>query len=73
MANTYTHAYTHTIPRDTQVGWSIGQGSDAILTHVGLALPLNDLVGYEHRKDAVGGGGSKQWKKHTHTHILRPL
>ena len=30
--------------------------------------PLIKLMGYEHRKDAVGSGGSRQWQTHTHTH-----
>ena len=29
--------------------------------------PLFKLLGYEHREDAVGGGGSRQWQTHTHT------
>ena len=32
-----------------------------------FCLPLIKLVSYEHREDAVGGGGSKQWQTHTHT------
>ena len=32
-ANTHTHSDT----RDTQDGWSLGQGPDVILTHVGVA------------------------------------
>ena len=35
MANTHTH--THSDTRDTQDGWSLGQGPDVILTHVGVA------------------------------------
>ena len=31
-------------------------------------LPLIKLMGYEHREDAVGGGGSKQCQIHTRTH-----
>ena len=38
MANTHTH--THSVARDTQGGWSLRQGSDAILTHVSVA-PTN--------------------------------
>ena len=37
--------YTHSVPRDTQCGWSLGQGSDAILMHVGVAQPLSKLMG----------------------------
>ena len=29
--------------------------------------PLIKLVGYEHRVDAVGGGGSRQWQTQTYT------
>ena len=68
MANTHTHS----VPRDTQGGRSLGQGSGAILTRVGLAHPLNRLMGYEHREDAVGGGGSRQCQTHTHTHTQCP-
>ena len=35
-----THTHTHSVPRDTQDGWSLGQRSDAILTHVSVA-PTN--------------------------------
>ena len=68
MENTHTHALTHTnsVPLDTQEGWSFGNGSDAILTHVGVAHPLIKLMVYEHREDAVVGGGSRQWPTHTH-------
>ena len=65
-ANILTH--THSVPRDTQGGWSHGQGSNTILTHVGVATPLIKLMGYEHREYVVGGGGSKQYQTHTHTH-----
>ena len=34
--------------------------------------PLLKLVGYEHREGAVGGGGSRQWRTHTHTHAVSP-
>ena len=37
MANTHTHTHTQSVPRDTQGGWNLGQGSDAILTHVSVA------------------------------------
>ena len=38
-----------------------------MLTHVSVASPLIKLTGYEHRGDAVMGGGSGQWQTHTHT------
>ena len=65
MANTNTH--TQCVPRDTQDGWSLGEGSDVILTHVGQAAPIIKLMGYEHREIAVGGGRAGNGK-HTHTH-----
>ena len=37
---THTHKRTHSVPRDTQGGWNLGQGSDAILTLVSVAAPL---------------------------------
>ena len=55
----HTHAHTNSFPRDTQSGWSLGQGSDAIMTHVSVAPPRINLMGYEHREDAMGGGVSK--------------
>ena len=35
MANIHTH--THCVPRDTEGGWNLGQGSITISTHVGVA------------------------------------
>ena len=61
-----THTHTHSVPRDTQGGYSLGQGTDAILTHVSVAPLLIKLMGYEHREDEVGGGGSRQCQTHTH-------
>ena len=58
--NTHTHTYTHSVPRETQDGWSLGQGSDLILTNLSVAPPLIKFVGNEHQEDAVGGGGSRQ-------------
>ena len=54
----HTHTHTHSVPRDTKGGWSFGQGSETILTHAGVAPLLTKLLGYEHREDAAGGGGS---------------
>ena len=56
----HTHTHTHSVTRDTQDGWILGQGSDAILTHVSVARPLIKIMGYEHREDAAWGGGSRQ-------------
>ena len=72
QCQTHTHTHTHTVsPCDTQDGWSLGQGSVAILTHERVARPLSKLKGYEHREDAVGGGGAGNGKHtHTHTHTV---
>ena len=40
QCQTHTHKCTHRVPRDTQGGCNLGQGSDAILTHVSVAAPL---------------------------------
>ena len=61
------HTHTQSVLRDTQDGWSHGQGSDAMLTDVSVAPPLIKLVCCEHREDTVGGAGSRQWQTHTHT------
>ena len=39
QGQTYIHIHTHSAPRDTQGGWSLVQGLDAILTHVSVAAP----------------------------------
>ena len=44
-AGNVKHTHTHTVSRVTQVGWSRGQGSDAILTHVGVAQSTNLING----------------------------
>ena len=67
---TNTHTHTHRVPRDTHGRWSLGQGSDAMLAHVGVARTLIELVGYDHREDAVVGGGSRQWQTQAHTHTV---
>ena len=69
MSNTHTH--THRVTRDAQDGWSLGQGSNAILTHLSVALPLFKLMGYEHREVAVGGLGAGNGK-HTQTQTKCP-
>ena len=38
QGQTLTH--THSVPPETQGGWSLGQGSDAILTDVSVAPHL---------------------------------
>ena len=64
---THTHTHTRSVTRDILDGWSLGRGSDTVLTHVGP--PLIKLMCYEHREDAVGGAG-KGKHIHTHTHIV---
>ena len=66
---THTHTHTHSVTCDTQKGWILGPRSDAVWTHVSMAHPLIKLTGYQHREDAVGGGGSRQGK-YTHTHSV---
>ena len=60
-----THRHKHSVPRDTHDGWRLGQGSDAILTHIRVVRPLTKLMGYENRVYAVGGGESRQWQTYT--------
>ena len=67
----HTHTHTHSVTCDTQEGWILGQGSDAVLTHVSMAHPLIKFMGYEHREHTVGGGGAGKGK-HTHTHTQCP-
>ena len=66
-----THTHTHSVTSETQEGWILGQGSDAVLTHVSVAHPLIKLMGYEHQEHAVGVGGEGKGK-HTHTHTQCP-
>ena len=49
-----THTHTHSVTRDILDGWSLGRGSDTILTHVGEAPPLIKLMSYK-QSNAVGG------------------
>ena len=45
-ANTHTHTHTHSVPGHTGDGWSLGQGSNTVLTYVGVAphkLNINGL------------------------------
>ena len=62
------HTHIHSAPRDTQHGWSLGIGSDAILTHVGVAHSLIKLLGYELQEEVAGGGEQAMANTHTHTH-----
>ena len=59
--------HTHSVPRDTQGGWSLGQGLDRILTHESVAHPQIKSMVSEHREYVAGGGGSRQYQTHTHT------
>ena len=67
---TQTHKRTHSVPCDTQGGWNLGQGSDALLTHVSVAAPLIKLMGNDHRENALGRVASRQGQTHTHTHSV---
>ena len=42
--NRQCQTHTHSVPRDTKGGWSLGQGSETILTHAGVALS-NQIIG----------------------------
>ena len=67
MANTHTHKHTHTA--SVTVIHSVDEamiGSNLDTCRRGP--PLMKILGYEHRKDAVGCGGSRQWQTHTRTH-----
>ena len=67
--HTHLHPHPYSVPRDTQHGWSLENGSDAILTHVGVAHPLIKSMGYGYREDAgVGGGAGSGKYTHTNTH-----
>ena len=68
VAGNGKHTDPHSVPHDTQDGLTLGQGSDAVLTHVSMAHPLIKLMGYEHREHAVGGGGCRLGQTYTHTH-----
>ena len=64
MSNTHTHTVSFVIHRVVEPRSMIRSNHDTC-RH---GLPLIKLMGYEHREDAVGGGGSKQCQIHTHTH-----
>ena len=59
--------HTHSVHRDTQGEWSHGQGSDTILTHVGVA-PTNQIIGLGTSGGCCGCGVSMLWQTHTNTH-----
>ena len=67
QCQTHTHKRIHSVPRDTQGGWNLGQGSDAILTHVSVALPLIKLMGFELQEAQWGAGVQARSNTHTHT------
>ena len=70
QCQTHTRKRTHSVPRETQGGWNLEQGSDEILTHVSVAAPLIKLMCNDHRENALGRGWSRQWQTHTHTHSV---
>ena len=68
---THTHTHTHTKCPSFYTGWMeprarMGRNLDTRKR----GSTLIKLVGYEHRVDALGGSGSKQWQ--THTHAVSP-
>ena len=71
MSNTHTQTN-----KECPTGWmepraKIGRNLDTCM----CGPPLMELMGYEHRGDAVGVGGAgngKHLPTHTHTHIQRP-
>ena len=65
--------HTHSVHRDTQGGWNLGQGSDPILTHVGVALPLIKLMGFELREEQWGAGVQARSNTHTHSHSVHVI
>ena len=70
------HTHKHSVPRDAKEGLSLGNGSDAHLTHISVTNPLIKLMGYEHREDALVGGGAsngKHTQTHTHAHTSVPV
>ena len=56
------HTHAHSVPRDAKEGESLGNGSDAHLTHVSVTHQLIKLMGYEHREDELVGGGAGNGK-----------
>ena len=70
QCQTHTHKRIHSVPRDTQGGWNLGEGSDAILTHVSVALPLIELKGFELREAQWGAGMQARSNTHTNTHSV---
>ena len=70
MSNTDTHTHTHSVPRDTKGGWCLGQGSERILTHAGVALS-NQIIGLRTPGGCSGGWG-EYVMSNTHTHTDTP-
>ena len=73
QCQTHTHKCIRSVPHDTQGGWNLGEGSDAILTHVSVALPLIELMGFEHREAHWGPGMQARSNTHTHTHSVHVI
>ena len=65
VANTHTH--THSVTRDILDGWSLGRGSDTILTHVGVAPPLIKLMTMNIVKTMWGEQARANTSTHTRT------
>ena len=73
QCQTHTHKRIHSVPRDTQGGWNLGEGSDANLTHVSVALLLIELMGFELREAHWGAGMQARSNTHTHTHSVHVI
>ena len=54
-----TNTHTHSVPRDTQGGWNLAQGSEGILKHDSVAHQKIKSMVSEDREYVVGGGGSR--------------
>ena len=65
MASTHTQTYTHTVPSNSQGGWSTAKRSDAILTHVGVS-PTN-RINCLRISGGHSGGWGEQAMANTHT------
>ena len=68
-AGNIKHTHTHSVTRDTQDGWSLGQGPDVILTNVGVAPHLLNYWAMNIERTHWGVGGESN-VKHTHTHSV---
>ena len=73
QCQTHTHKRIHSVPRDIQGGWNLGQGSDANLAHVSVALPLIKLMGFELREAQWGARVQARSNTNTHSHSVHVI